>query len=167
MPIITVSTEIAAEVGVCFDLARSVEAHIASTRKTHERAVAGVTTGLLGPGDEVTWRARHLGVVQELTSRITRFDRPGYFRDEMVRGVFVRFVHDHYFEPTATGTIVRDVLDYSSPFGLAGRLVERVYLNSYLSTFLADRARALKHFAESGQWRAWLNEGWSQTRLEG
>jgi ligand-binding SRPBCC domain-containing protein len=159
MPIITVSTDIAADPDVCFDLARSVEAHLASTHRTHEQAVAGVTSGLLGLGDQVTWRARHLGVVQELTSRITAFDRPRHFRDDMVRGAFARLVHDHYFEPTTSGTIMRDVLDYSSPFGFAGRLVEHVYLDSYLTRFIADRARALKHLAESGQWRTFVTAG--------
>lgn len=94
MPIITVSTEINAGPEVCFDLARSVEAHLASTTRTAERAVAGVTSGLLGLGDQVTWRARHVGVVQHLSSRITAFDRPRHFRDEMTQGVFARLAHD-------------------------------------------------------------------------
>ena len=153
MPIVTVTTSVDAPPDVCFDLARSVEAHIVSAERTEEQAVAGVTTGLLGPGDHVTWRARHLGVVQELTSRITAFDRPRSFRDEMVRGVFARFVRDHYFEPTAAGTTVRDVLDYAAPFGPIGRLVERAYLDSYLTAFLSRRADALKRLAETGQWR--------------
>lgn len=150
MPIITVSTDIRAEPAVCFDLARSVEAHLATTRHTGERAVAGVTSGLLGLGDQVTWRARHLGIEQHLTSRITAFDRPRHFRDEMTRGVFARLAHDHYFAPTPSGTVMRDVLDYASPFGPLGRLVDAAYLTSYLTRFLADRGRALKHLAETG-----------------
>jgi hypothetical protein len=55
----------------------------------------------------------------------------------MVRGVFARFAHDHYFEPTSSGTAVRDVLDYSAPFGPIGRFVERVHLNSHLTAFLS------------------------------
>jgi ligand-binding SRPBCC domain-containing protein len=148
MSIIAVSTEIRAEPEVCFDLARSVEAHLTSTRRTRERAVAGVTTGLLALGDQVTWRARHLGVTQELTSRITAFDRPRHFRDEMVRGVFSHFVHDHYFEPTDRGTRMRDVLDYASPMGPVGRLVERAFLDGYLRRFLRERALVLKQLAE-------------------
>ena len=39
-------------------------------------AVGGRTSGLIGLGEEVTWRARHFGVTQHLTSKITAFD-PG------------------------------------------------------------------------------------------
>ena len=151
MPIITVSTEINADPDMCFDLARSVEAHLASTAGTGERAVAGVTSGLLNLGDQVTWRARHLGVVQHLSSRITAFDRPRHFRDEMVQGAFARLAHDHYFEPVASGTLMRDVIDYTSPWGLLGRMVDAFYLKAYLGRFLAGRALALKQLAETGE----------------
>lgn len=41
-----------------FDLARSIDAHVESQKGSGERAVAGVTSGLIGEGQEVTWRAR-------------------------------------------------------------------------------------------------------------
>ena len=104
MSIIRVEIDINAPAAVCFDMARSVDAHVESARATGERAVGGVTSGMLNLGDEVTWRARHFGVTQDLTSRIVAFDRPHHFRDEMVRGAFRRIVHDHYFEPAAGGT---------------------------------------------------------------
>ena len=153
MAIIRVETDIAAEPAVCFDLARSVDAHIHSADGTSERAVGGVTTGLLKLGDEVTWRARHLGISQELTSRLTAFDRPRYFRDEMVRGAFRRVVHDHYFEVVPKGTRMVDVFDYSAPFGPLGVLVERFYLTSYMARFLERRGQALRALAESDGWR--------------
>jgi hypothetical protein len=57
MSIIRVEVDINAPAAVCFDMARSVDAHIESARTTGERAVAGVTSGMLTLGDEVTWRA--------------------------------------------------------------------------------------------------------------
>ena len=45
-----------------FDLARSIDAHQDTAAATGEKAVAGVTSGLLGPEQEVTWQARHFGV---------------------------------------------------------------------------------------------------------
>src|SRR6185503_1372882 len=93
MPIIELTIEIAATAERVFDLARSVEAHLASTASTGEQLVEG-PRGLLGLGDVVTWRARHLGVWQTLTSEITGYDRPRWFRDEMLRGAFARFAHD-------------------------------------------------------------------------
>ena len=147
---IRIETDIRAPLETCFDLARSVDAHIASTRATAERAVAGVTRGLLALGDSVTWRARHLGINWELTSRITAFDRPTHFRDEMTRGVFTRLVHDHYFEPSPNGTRMIDEFDFTAPLGLLGVVADRLFLARYMRQFLETRARALKQFAESG-----------------
>lgn len=159
MPRIELTTLIAAPPERCFDLSRSVEAHLHSTSRSGERVVGGVTAGLLGPGDEVTWEARHLGVRQRLTSRITQFDRPRHFRDSMVRGAFARFDHDHFFEATATGTLVRDVFDFDAPLGVLGRAAERLFLTAYMRRFLVERNEDLKRLAESEGWRAFVPGG--------
>ena len=90
MPRIELVLDIDAPIERCFDLARSVDVHLQSTASTDERAVAGVTTGLMGLGDTVTWEARHLGVRQRLTTRITAYEPPLHFRDSQVRGAFAR-----------------------------------------------------------------------------
>src|SRR3954447_25672503 len=95
---IRVMTNIAAPAGRCFDLARSVEAHVQSTSASGERVVAGRGSGLLELGGEVTWEGRHFGVRQRLTSAITRYERPEFFQDRMVRGAFKSLEHDHVFE---------------------------------------------------------------------
>jgi len=149
MAVISIETEIDAPPARCFDLARSIELHIASTSGTGERAIAGVTSGLIGAGQEVTWSARHLGVRQSLTSRITAFDPPHHFRDSMVRGAFARFDHDHHFEAHNGGTRMVDLFDYAAPLGLLGRLAERLVLDRYMRRLLVERARMIKTFAES------------------
>ncbi len=83
MPVIELAVEINAPVERVFDLSRSVRAHLESTRDTGEVLVEG-PRGLLGLGDQVTWEARHLGLRQRLSARITEFDRPTHFRDSMV-----------------------------------------------------------------------------------
>jgi ligand-binding SRPBCC domain-containing protein len=157
MALIRVEVEIVASPALCFDLARSVDVHVASAKASGERAVAGVTTGLLNLGDEVTWRGRHFGVMQELTSRITALDRPRHFRDEMVRGTFTRLIHDHYFDQTPAGTRMRDVFDFTAPWGVLGRLAERLLLTNYLRRFLEERAQVLKGLAESGEGQRFIS----------
>jgi hypothetical protein len=85
-------TIIRAPIERCFDLARSVEAHLAGNVHCGETAVAteGVATGLVGLGQRVTWRAKHFGVWHNLTSEITAMDRPAWFQDNMIRGIFLR-----------------------------------------------------------------------------
>jgi len=156
MPVIRTEVDIAAPPELCFDLARSVEAHVASASASGERAVAGVTSGLLNLNDQVTWRGRHFGLTQELASRISAFDRPRYFRDEMVCGAFRRLAHDHYFDPIPQGTRMRDIFEFKAPYGLLGWVAEEVVLTRYLRRFLEQRAALLKHLAESGEGRRFV-----------
>lgn len=148
MPRIELVTTIHAPPALVFDLARDVDAHVASAEGTSERAVGGKTSGLLGAGDEVTWEARHLGVTQRLTSRIVAFEAPTYFRDAMVAGAFARFDHDHWFLPCEEGCLARDVFDYTSPLGPLGRIADALFLERYMRRFLETRMRILKEMAE-------------------
>jgi ligand-binding SRPBCC domain-containing protein len=150
VPIIVLRTQVAAPPSRCFDLARDVELHQRSTAASRERAIAGVTSGLLGPGDEVTWEATHFGVRQRLTSRITEFDPPRRFVDEMVRGAFRRFRHEHQFLAVdGGGTEIVDIFDYTSPLGPLGRLADLLFLRRYMTRLLRERNAYLKREGES------------------
>jgi len=151
VPSIRVETVIAAPPERCFDLARDVGAHVRSTAGTDERAVAGTMAGLMGLGDEVTWEAKHLGVRQWLTARITRLDRPRMFQDEMVRGPFASMRHVHEFVPRDGGTTMVDTFTFTSPLGPLGAIVDRLFLAGYMRRFLISRAAALKAMAESAR----------------
>lgn len=158
MPVIDVTTRILAPIQRVFDLSRSVDLHTASTAQTGERAIAGVTGGLMELGQEVTWRARHFGIWQNLTSRITAFEPPTYFRDSLVRGAFRRFDHDHFFSQQGDITVMRDVFDYESPFGVFGRMADRLFLERYLKQFLVTRNAVIKATAETDAWRRYLSQ---------
>lgn len=111
---------------------------------------------MIGLGEQVTWRAKHLGLWQELTSKITAFDRPSYFQDTMLRGVFRSFKHDHSFSaPDAGTTAMRDVLEFAAPLPLAGLIAEK-FLRPYLAKFLRERNDLIKRVSESEEWRQFL-----------
>jgi len=156
MAIIELTTEIDAPIGRVFDLARSIDLHTTSTSKSGERAIAGVTSGLLGAGEEVTWRARHFGVWQSLTVRVEVFEPPTHFSDRMLRGAFRQMEHHHHFAPSPRGTTMRDVFEFHSPLGVLGRAVDALVLKRYLQSFLAERNRVIKSTAESDEWRRYL-----------
>ena len=153
---IELSTYIMAPPERCFDLARSVDVHVQSTAATREVAVAGKTAGLLELGDEITWRARHFGIRQSLSSRITAYDRPRWFQDTMLRGAFRQLRHDHIFDAVEGGTRMRDVFEFSAPLGVLGRIAERLFLTAYLRRFLEARNRVLKTVAESERWQQFV-----------
>ena len=149
---IELQTSICAPQERCFDLARSVELHLDAATDTRERVVGGVDRGLLGLGDEVVWEARHFGLWHRLSTQITVFDRPRKFRDEMIDGPFRQLVHDHSFEPTDQGTIMRDTFGFAS----ALRPLDRLALKPHLRRFLERRNEAIRQAAETALWRRYL-----------
>ena len=156
MPTIELSTVIRAPRERVFDLARSIDAHQDTTSATEERAVAGVTRGLIGMGDEVTWEARHFGVRQRLTVRVTAFERPKHFQDIMISGAFKSMLHDHDFAEHPTGTLMRDRFEFESPLGILGRIADWLFLTSYMRRFLVRRNEVLEQLAQSKEWSRYL-----------
>ena len=155
MPRIQLTTHVQAPIERVFDLSRSIDLHVASTAHTGERAVGGVTRGLIGLNEEVTWRAKHFGLWQHLTA----FQRPTHFRDSMVRSAFRRFDHDHFFHETENGaTEMVDVFDFDAPFGPLGRLASSLFLTRYMTTLLATRNQVIKEAAEGENWRGFLRD---------
>jgi ligand-binding SRPBCC domain-containing protein len=155
---IELATVIAAPIERCFDLSRSIDLHMASTNWTGEKAVSGVTSGLIGPNQEVTWQGRHFGLMLTHASRITAFNRPYHFQDCMLRGRFQSFCHDHFFEEQGSGTLMRDQMAFDAPFGVLGRMLETLLLESHMRDLLVRRNEAVKQAAESGGWRKYLGK---------
>lgn len=149
MPTIKLETFIHAPIELCFDLSLNVEVHMASTAQTGERAVGAITSGILKLGDEVTWEAKHLGIRQRLTSKITALKRPRMFVDEMQRGAFKSLHHTHLFEPKDGGTLMRDELIYESPLGMLGKMADALFLENYMRRLLIGHNDYIKKMAEA------------------
>jgi ligand-binding SRPBCC domain-containing protein len=155
-------TIIRAPIERCFDLARSVEVHLAGNVHFGEAAVAtgGVTSGLIGLGERVTWRAKHFYRWQTLTSEITILERPAYFQDTMIRGAFRWMKHDHYFRAVFDGeTEMKDVFCFAAPLPVLGLLAEKLVLRRYMENLLHERNMVLKRIAESSEWRKFIGNG--------
>jgi len=150
MPKIEVITEVGAPIEAVFDLSRSIEIHEQGQVTKLEKAVAGRTSGLIENGESVTWEAVHFGIKQRLTSKVTKMERPTYFRDSMISGAFKRFDHDHIFEQKEDGlTRMIDVFDYTSPLGFLGRIADKLFLETYMKRLLQARNLEIKKAAES------------------
>jgi len=157
MPIIELKTLIKADKRIVFDLSRSIDLHKISTKQTNEEAIDGITSGLIRLNEFVTWRAKHLGFYQKLTTKITEFDSPKYFVDEMTKGAFKRFKHQHIFNGFDDKTEMIDIFDYESPFGFLGKIVDEIFLKKYMTDLLQKRNQSIKEFAESNKWHTVLN----------
>jgi len=155
---IKLRTKINADISIVFDLSRSIDLHKISTAHTNEEAIAGKTSGLIEFGETVTWKAKHFRISQQLTSKITAFERPHYFVDEMVSGAFESFRHQHIFESEDDATNMYDIFEFKVPGGVLGSMIGQMILKPYLKTLLEKRNQMIKDFAESDQWRSVLQQ---------
>ena len=67
----------------------------------------------------------------------------------MVKGAFRSFFHDHWFEESDGRTIMRDVVEFSSPGGVIGRIFDALFLRRYLERLIAGRAEVLRKELET------------------
>lgn len=146
---IHLETPIHADIYKVFDLARDIDLHQKSTLRTGEKAIAGRTSGLIGKGETVTWKARHLGIMQTLTTKIVTMQKPYHFTDVMLQGAFRSMEHQHLFRQEGKNTIMNDIFEFESPFGIIGKIFNTLFLRNYMKKFLLERNRLIKSAAES------------------
>ncbi len=149
MPAIHLTTFINAPVQRVFDLSRSINLHKKSLERTGEIAVAGTTTGLINLNETVTWQAKHLGKKRLLKIKISALNSPASFTDEMIEGDLRSMRHEHHFKQVENGTIMIDLFYFETPYGMIGKILNRVYLTRYLRRLLEQRNQFIKEYAES------------------
>jgi hypothetical protein len=153
------TTVIDAPIQRCFDLARSVEAHLFANVHSGEQALAigGTTSGLIGLAQKVTWRAKHFGVWHNLTSETTAFEPPAYFQVTMVQGIFRSMRADHLFRTLpSSATEMKDIFSIAARFPLLGPLAETLFLRRYMLALIRERSVVIKEIAESSEWQEFL-----------
>jgi len=157
MPKIHLTCFIAAPVERVFDLSRSINLHQISTASTKEKAIDGVMSGLINKDEIVTWQAKHLFKTRQFTSKITEMQSPVLFTDEMIKGDFISFHHEHHFKATANGTIMIDLVNFETPYGVIGKIANSIFLRSYLERLLTRRNAVIREYAETQKWKTILN----------
>lgn len=153
---IILHTIINAPVERCFLLSLSVDLHKGSTSHTNEKAIAGVTSGLMKLNDVVTWEAKHFGIVQHFTSKITSYQKPNYFVSEMQEGAFKRFHHQHIFKTENGVCIMIDELELVAPLGFLGKIAMVTAVKSHIEKLLVKRNQFIKNVAEGETWKDYL-----------
>ena len=149
MSTIYLETLINASVQKVFNLSRDINFHQRSTAKTNEKAIGGRISGLIELGETVTWRAKHLGFYQNLTTKITEMESPKMFTDIMLKGAFKSMKHTHLFIEKIGKTMMIDHFEFESPMGIVGKFFDIIFLKNYLRNFLLDRNRMIRQTAES------------------
>jgi ligand-binding SRPBCC domain-containing protein len=154
MVTIRTATQVNAPMERCFRLSLSIDLEMAANRY---RAVAGVTKGLIGPGESVTWQGRQFGLTVRHESLIDIWRPYSYFREVMVAGTFGAYQHDHHFAVMNDGTRIRDEIRFAAPAGLLGRVAEKLVLRRRITAMLQQRNAFIKQVAESDEWHRYLD----------
>ena len=153
MPIIHLTTFIAAPVQVVFDLSRHIGLHKESMANYKEDAVSGTRFGLIEKNETVTWQARHLFKKRFLRVKVTEMTKHDMFVDEQIQGDFKMMKHEHHFKPCENGTILIDLFHFETPYGTLGKWLNGLYLTKYLKQLLEQRNNKIKEVAESNRWK--------------
>ena len=66
----------------------------------------------------------------------------------MVKGAFSFIKHDHFFEETNGVTEMKDVFTYGVPYGIFGKLFNKIILKNYMVALLTERNNIIKEIAE-------------------
>ena len=148
MTTINLITNIDAPIYHVFDLNRNIDIHKLSAAKSNETAIDGITSGLINLNETVTWRGKHFGFYQTHKSLISAMEFPNYFVDEMIEGRFKSFRHEHIFTEENGITIMKDEIQYETPFGIFGKLIDKLILKNYLTSFIQERNAFIKKLAE-------------------
>jgi ligand-binding SRPBCC domain-containing protein len=155
MTTLTAITIITAPIELCFRSALSIDLELIAAKDCGIRAINGITTGIIGAGERVTWQTRQFGLWITHTSEITGFDAPVFFQDSMVKGLFDSYEHNHFFRLiSATTTEMRDELRFSMPIWLTGPIAERLIVKRRLASLLSKRNDVIRQDAEAASGQA-------------
>lgn len=92
-------------------------------------------------GTLIEYRLRLHGIALRWESEITRWEPPFRFVDEQRRGPYRMWIHEHNFTGSASGSEIRDFVQYI-PFG--GGLVNFLFVRRDVKRIFEYRTRALQ-----------------------
>ena len=140
MPTLILESLIKAPVDLCFDLIRDPRIQADPGPKT---------SGPFELGQTVTFESSRFGIRQKLTVKVTEFERPNRFVDDLVDGKFREFKHVHEFKGRDAGTLIRDTVTWISSLGPFTRVLDKLVVRRHLRNLITNRNGRLREIAES------------------
>lgn len=157
MPVIHLTTFIAAPIDRVFDLSRNLTIYKVLMQGRKEKFSSGAATNLMSHGETITFHAKHFGKTRLVTTRVTDLQKPISLVQEQVKGDLLHFKHEHHFKSVDNGTILIDMIDFDGPRDVIGKVMAKLYLKRYLEKYISKRNALIQQYAESEKWRAVLS----------
>ena len=102
------------------------------------------------PGQIIQYKVSPLlGLKINWTTEITQVKDRAYFIDDQRFGPYSFWHHKHFFEATATGVKMTDVIHYSLPFGFLGRIVNALIVKNKLKEIFDYRCEKIDEIFNS------------------
>jgi ligand-binding SRPBCC domain-containing protein len=156
MPKIHVTTFINAPIERVFNLSRSLALSKMAIKGGTEQLLSSSSANMLGAGETITLRAKHLGKTREITARVTDFTLPDGYAEEQIKGDLKSYRHEYHFKKVDNGTIMIDLVEYEGPRDVAGSLAGKFFLKSYFEENIKKKNELIRQYAESEKWKAVL-----------
>jgi ligand-binding SRPBCC domain-containing protein len=94
-------------------------------------------------GAEIHYIIRWLGAPFRWKTIIKEYDPPHQFVDEQASGPYALWHHEHTFEETPAGVVIRDRVDYRLPLGILGRIAHAVMVKRQLLEIFRYRQKTI------------------------
>ena len=92
------------------------------------------------------------GIKTTWVTEITKVSHGSYFVDEQRIGPYKLWHHQHIIKPTATGVLMEDIVSYSPPMGILGRIANALIIRNKLEEIFAFRKKAIiERFGDDDQ----------------
>jgi ligand-binding SRPBCC domain-containing protein len=157
MPKIHLTTFINAPVERVFDLSRNLAVFKKIINIGKEQILSDTNASCIGKGETITFKAKHLGKLRVITTKVVELQLPGMYKEEQVKGDLKSFTHQHHFKTTENGTIMIDLVDFEGPKDLLGSIAGKFYLKNYIEAMLKKKNELIRDYAETDKWRAVLS----------
>lgn len=89
-----------------------------------------------------------LGIPLRWMTEITHVKEGEYFVDEQREGPYGLWHHQHHFEAVAGGVKMTDIVHYSLPLGILGRVAHTLFVRRQLEGIFAYRRKRVQEFFE-------------------
>ena len=153
---IHVTTFINAPIERVFNLSRSLALSKMAFKGGKEQLLSSSSANVVGAGETITLRAKHLGKTREITARLTDFTLPDGYTEEQIKGDMKSFRHEYHFKKVDNGTIMIDLLEYEGPRDLPGSIAAKFFLKSYFEKTVKKKNELVREYAESEKWKVVL-----------
>jgi len=108
------------------------------------------TRGKMYPGQIITYRIGILpGVKSNWVTEITQVKEGEFFIDEQRFGPYSMWHHEHIFEETKSGVLMKDRVSYKLPMGFLGGIAHSLFVKKQLLGIFSYRIKILNEFFQS------------------